>query len=140
MTGYCDALTVDENFIICAIIQDDQWRYHRINVWRINSDLLHPTIYLLVEFQDGDKIKEMMSDKNELVVKADKHIILFDLETGDQMWKLRWDLHSNYQRISSDKIKQKIHYWKMVEFQRVKGAGRYRCCYSQFQLIWLIFE
>merc|ERR1712167_63389 len=77
------------------------------------------------------------SDKNELVVKTKhnntKHIILFNLETGDQIWKIRWDyygrLHYSHQIISSNKIKEKIHIWKMSSDRRCTDR------YGQFQLI-----
>ena len=109
---------------------------YRINVWRINPHSLH--LNLLVECDEFDGIEALTSDKNELVVKTKHDVILFNLETGDQIWKIRWDyygrLHYSHQIISSNKIKEKIHIWKMSSDRRCTDR------YGQFQLIRLIFE
>jgi len=107
-----------------------------IKVWRINPHLLHRNLLV----KPCNTIEKMASDQDELVVKTDRDIILFNLETGNQIWKLRWSLQGAFnQKITSNKIKQKIQIWKIDDFWRA-DRGMYTRRYSQFQLIRLIFE
>jgi hypothetical protein len=132
---YCHKLTLDENFIICATYDDNRNSW-KIKVWRKSTTLLHLNLSV------NSSIDRMTSDKNNLVVKTLsnrlEHIILFNLETGDQIWKLPWDRNSTYPRVS-DLIKEKINMWKIDSFwvddPRDEEEVRIDRHYSQFQLI-----
>ena len=86
------------------------------------------------------EVQGMTSDNNELAVKTEENIVLFDLKTGEQIWNLPWDINSNYPT-SSNKIKQDIHIWKTEVFwYHDEESPKDMCRYSKFQLIRLIFE
>ena len=139
MERYCYALTMDENFILCAMHlwdEEEQTGYDLMRVWQRNSLSLHLNFWI-----NSGQIEAMASDNNELVVKRDNGIgidlTLFNLETGDQIFE-PWDIDSDFHPIASDKIKQQIRIWKMDAFWEEDDYDERR--YSQFQLIRLILE
>jgi len=134
-----EVLTLDENWMFRAdkLAHKLEWQ---IKVWkRINSDSLHQSLSIKC-----NQIERMAFDKNELLVKTEENIILFNLEKGDQIWNLPWDINSNYP-ISSNEIKQDIHIWKTEIFWNHfwnydEESPKDMCRYSKFQLIRLIFK